>query len=108
MGPTIATCLGRWVLSQANSTLVRKPDLWEEILATSELFLDQTTDGFDFAVRAAGDFCVVEMLQEIEVSPRIIAILKRSGTFVDVGADIGTYTARAARIMQKPCTIVSF
>src|SRR5206468_1584978 len=80
MGPTIATCLGRWALSNANPSLIRKPDLWEEILETSEFFLDETADGFDFVVRSgsAEDFGVAELLFEREVSPRIIAILKRS------------------------------
>ena len=108
MGPTIATCLSRWTLSHANPALIRKPDLWEEILATSDTFLDETDDGFIFTVRSGDDLDFAELLHEREVAPRIIALLRMSKTFIDVGANIGAYSARATRLMRKPCTILSF
>src|SRR2546425_4378976 len=108
MGPTIATCLSRWTLSHANPALIRKPDLWEEILATSDTFLDETDDGFMFTVRSGSDFDAVELSHEREVAPRIIALLRKSNTFIDVGAHLGAYSVRATRLMLKPRTILSF
>ncbi len=95
-------------LSQINSILFVKPDLWKEVFATSKCFLNATQDGFKFMIRSAVDFQAADLLHEREVASAILNLIKNSKVFVDIGANIGCYTVRAPSLMKNLCVVLAF
>jgi len=108
MIPTmVLRSLSSVILHELNCDIERR-DVRDVVFAFSKYWINISHDGFVFITREGGDLSVTDLMHEPHVSPIIIDLIRRSRTFVDIGAHIGTYTVRAPKLMRGSPVILAF